>query len=349
MSSIKQYSGFQKFWDIFSFKKENNNNIIEQQKNDIVKRVDYLLANDKHDLVCQFLENGYLFQHHQYKFIMEKFSNSWSTHDSLKIYKDRYETLLRQKSPQTILDYFNDAYKELNVFSKNMEVFNKESTKCTNLSTCLYTFKDLLKNDTEFFNKWEKLCNKKIEFYSNIKFSNKSSDKQAYCRYARDKFKELKERLDTYYINFNQESLQNELNATKTVFSLEGIKENIINDISKNINKIRQKNLPQSAQLNLDTINEFYLIMAQAPTISENDKFRIENLYQKRLPQVLEEYLTISDNYKNKLKTADGKNADDLLLDSLHEIKVNLEQIVQTYQENQLHKLSATNRYLKNI
>lgn len=87
----------------------------------------------------------------------------------------------------------------------------------------------------------------------------------------------------------------------------------------------------------------------------EVDIIKLENIskldYEKivkiRIPEIFEDYLGISDEYKTKLKTIDNKTPDDLLYDSLNEVYQIVSQIHEQQQNDKLNSMSIKNKYLK--
>jgi len=83
-------------------------------------------------------------------------------------------------------------------------------------------------------------------------------------------------------------------------------------------------------------------------TLNEKQKLEFDNLYQKRLPQVLEEYVSISPRYKDMLKHH-NESPEVILIDCLSEIKNKVHTLFETLQEDNLNKQKITRQYLKSI
>ncbi len=78
-------------------------------------------------------------------------------------------------------------------------------------------------------------------------------------------------------------------------------------------------------------------------------KYNLNNLWNKRLPEIIGKFLSIDTDYRTSLKNIEGKNAQELMMESLGSIKNNIKQLTLESENKKLNELSVTNRYVKNI
>lgn len=122
---------------------------------------------------------------------------------------------------------------------------------------------------------------------------------------------------------------------------------NISKNIDKNIDKNLIENLPNEAIKIIEEIKRRSAELSKKE-INEETKEMINFLWKDKLPEIIKKYLNIDNEYREKLKSVQGKNAQQLMIESLNVIKESLEHIEQDINEENLKDLSVQNRYLKN-
>lgn len=131
------------------------------------------------------------------------------------------------------------------------------------------------------------------------------------------------------------------LNKTKKIHGAEYLEQITTKTIADLTPGMKINKLPQAAQGLIEEINILY------GNIQGKDDFDTTNLFEKRIPEILTKYLTIDKAYQTTLRNNQGKNAADLMLDSLTNIRDNFQKKWQVINENALSSLSATNKYTK--
>jgi hypothetical protein len=144
-----------------------------------------------------------------------------------------------------------------------------------------------------------------------------------------DKFSQ---ELDSYALGFN---------------SFETVKENMVSGMLESVKKFNEFDLPVEAQKLMNEITEISNDISPH-SLNVEQTLEFNNLYKKRFPQVLEEYVSISPRYKEKLKSHD-ENPDNILMESLVEIKGKLDEIADLVQGNKHTRQKITRQYLKNM
>ena len=136
---------------------------------------------------------------------------------------------------------------------------------------------------------------------------------------------------------------------TKKEYGSNYISNAIANQIVQDSRNHTVEQLPPAATKLLDDINEVYKKVSISGKEIPGEIFDINNLFEKRLPEVLKKYLTIDPLYRTTMTNREGKNAEELMIDSLENIKSNFENAWQSINEQQLSSLSVTNKYTKNF
>lgn len=156
----------------------------------------------------------------------------------------------------------------------------------------------------------------------------------------------LSNKLERLYNEVTQDSILHLAYRAKMLDD-KTIKENMAHTIIEQIDKYDPKKLPVNAQNLLKEVNQLFLDI-QDLKLNQQQQFNIDNLYKKRLPQIIGEYLTIPERFRKQL-SAQTDNPDTLLLDSLNEIKGIINTIGQDIHQENLKTMKITNAYLKSM
>lgn len=108
--------------------------------------------------------------------------------------------------------------------------------------------------------------------------------------------------------------------------------------------------LPQEALNQLQEIEECYTnLQAHTSKMSQEQKFNIDNLLDKRLPEVLQKYFNIDEEYRTTLQTVKGETPKDLLLSSLNSINEHIHALEKSINEQHMQELQVSKRYLNSM
>lgn len=222
--------------------------------------------------------------------------------------------------------------------------FYKENNYKLDIFYALISRNDFLFNDKEKLHEAimsNKVCEELID-----KISDWEKNTFTNLERSNNKIKKvLSKRNESYYSN----NLDFQLEKVKEVFL--SLNANIEKDLNTRI-KEKLKNLGPSVvpqeiwHLTLQIQDKITQI--NKDELSENQKWEFTNLVEKRMPELLEDYLSISDYYKTKLKTVDGKTADQLLFEGLEQTYKKVSEILEVQQNNNLFNLQAKTLYMKN-
>lgn len=148
--------------------------------------------------------------------------------------------------------------------------------------------------------------------------------------------------VNNYYANEMQPFYLN----VKQRYTTDFIENLIVNKVKREIEVLKE--IPKEA---LDIIQSIELTFKNIEK-HNNDVDNIDNLQlmvEKRIPEVLSKYLTIDPDYRTSLKNMEGKNAQELMIDSLKNIADIFQDTYKNLNQDTLHSLSATNKYTKSI
>ena len=111
--------------------------------------------------------------------------------------------------------------------------------------------------------------------------------------------------------------------------------------------KFTTEALPKESIIHIDKIQEIYINIINNNTNCEytNDSNKLIN---DKLPKIIHSYLSMNPEYRTTMKNNQGKNSQDLLIDSLQFIEKTLQKNLEALQEDKLVDLSAQTRFLKN-
>lgn len=152
------------------------------------------------------------------------------------------------------------------------------------------------------------------------------------------------------YANFLQHDISKDIDYLQA--------ENKNNVINESLQKIqRQENqynkvelLPASIKNIVDNITKNYVLLNNSlENLSSEEKFKIKNLMEKRVPEVLNLYLKFDDQYKHEMRNKEGLTIEDLTIGSLQDIEKVFNNIALQKSERVLDNASALRRYTKNL
>jgi hypothetical protein len=129
--------------------------------------------------------------------------------------------------------------------------------------------------------------------------------------------------------------------------NIDSIRKNMLVDVTQNIKNFRESDIPKDSR---DIIHDIKKINREIDQekLNPEQKAQLNIFYTKRFPQVLEEYITISPRYKEKLRQH-NEDPDLLLKESLLEVKDKINEIFEAVQEKNHTQMRVTNRYLKTV
>lgn len=158
--------------------------------------------------------------------------------------------------------------------------------------------------------------------------------------------KEVLEKIEKTVRNHYQEQHMELVEDIKSVVDDEYLQKVVTRKMIKGVDDQLMKDL------STETLNMIEVIKNKSSILYEKDidletKEMISFLWQEKMPEIIKKYLNVDPEYRKELKNVQGKNAEELMIESLSIIKESLERIEKDINEENLKNLSIHTRYLK--
>ena len=83
--------------------------------------------------------------------------------------------------------------------------------------------------------------------------------------------------------------------------------------------------------------------------LEKEELFQLQNISEKRIPEILQKYLSIDSEYRITLRNSKGQNAEELMNESLDELRDYLKIIHKKMNENKFNELAVAHQYVKSM
>lgn len=148
--------------------------------------------------------------------------------------------------------------------------------------------------------------------------------------------------LDLTEKELNSEDMNNLIEKTKRVYLNEAIAQKI-----EQKQKRHHYDIPKEAN---DILNNIYIMYKKLEhekdnIIIKNEKHQIKKIIDERIPEILEKYISIDEEYKKSLMNTEGKTPFDLMIASLENILSYFKEINLSLNEEKVKELSVKERY----
>lgn len=158
----------------------------------------------------------------------------------------------------------------------------------------------------------------------------------------------LAKEIENDFNELNRHEKENLILRTKNLYMEEHVKE-IVENIQKNkVKNISLNVLPDNSYQTIQQIENYYLKLKDIH-LNTQTKLEIDNIIQKRIPQAIEKYLSIDDEYRISLVNHQGKNAQDLLYDSLINYLDCIKQHWEVLNTQKLNDLNIQEKYSSSL
>lgn len=153
----------------------------------------------------------------------------------------------------------------------------------------------------------------------------------------------FEDRLKEHYQK-NHEEMVEDIRASQEE---EYLKKVMTRKLIKGVDDKLINNLPEES---LTIVNQIKSMSEQLyqKDLTDETKEIVEFLWKEKLPEVIQKYLNIDNEYRENLKNVQGKSAKELMIESLTIIKESLEHLEKDMNEENLRNLSIHTRYIKN-
>lgn len=157
-------------------------------------------------------------------------------------------------------------------------------------------------------------------------------------------YKEMEANVKSIYAN----RIENTLTETRDTFQENYVQVQTEKTVKEIINNSDCIQLPGNVQTIIETIQlQYQQIMPHYDEMCEGNKEDIDKLVDKEIPFAVKRYLTMDEEYRQTMVNAQGKNAAELLEQSLTNISEMLGKTILRINEMNLNELSVSARYTK--
>jgi hypothetical protein len=170
------------------------------------------------------------------------------------------------------------------------------------------------------------------------------------ARKKHDAFENLAIQLKAYIREHCDEQILEKKQYISTLYSEEFVTQVLVKESLKLTTEKTLKDLPLVAKEILEKIKLDYITLYNGVNeLNAEDKFMVSNLWTNHIPRTINTYLRIEKKDRLELKNSEGKNVEQLMIDSLHNISVALINIKEKHNQNNISEMSSINRYTKKI
>lgn len=183
-----------------------------------------------------------------------------------------------------------------------------------------------------------------VWFNKNYGNRNRSSINLSWKANLEMHYKEMEDNVKSIYEN----SIKSALTETRETYQENYIHVQTEKTVKEIINNLDCVQLPENVQSIIATIQlQYQQIMPHYDELFEENKADINKLIDKEIPFCVKRYLTMDEEYRQTMVNAQGKNAAQLLEQSLTNISELLGKTILRINEVNLNELSVSARYTK--
>ena len=129
--------------------------------------------------------------------------------------------------------------------------------------------------------------------------------------------------------------------------SKKSLQKNMVNDLSLSNKEVI---IPQDCQVILNSIQAIFKdLNKDYNLLTPEDQFIVKNLYENRLPELINNFGEIKDEYRSNINSITDKNANELLNESLKNIEEMAKFVLGNLNDTKLLNLSTTQKYISAI
>jgi hypothetical protein len=265
---------------------------IEKAKEEVSRIVDTLIADKDEAKLIIVLNKGYQLNEEQVFSIVEGNFTSEKIKEAVVF---SFETSIKKGITKVLSNFseFGDSEKKVwkhytrdeyqEYFKEKISIVSKRA-----ITMWEYVGFDPVKEDDEFAIGFLESCKntkRVINSFGEMKFSGRIAFENKLSHYITNIEQQKKNAIDEQFIKH--------LDKFKVAFAdFDTMKNNIVDDILKNVKNFKERDLPVGAKEIIKDINSIHSEI-NYDKLSVEQNLEVANLYRKRLPQVVEEYITI--------------------------------------------------------
>ena len=343
----------QKFINLFQFKNK-------LQKNILKKEVSSLIQNGFFSFVFNYIEKGYKLTEKQEMMILKNIKHP----EMISISKNTDMITYLDVKHQAFFLFVGSKEKKLEkLLDQQIQNKNFQQAVQKYWFSLFQNYKKEKKYEGKSYYPGIEVSQQWIDIlqkYPSIIFQNQNHQEVFHwvVEIANLYYYEKNARLNNFSINYLEDFSQAIAELKK--YSLSLGKKNIQFDVQKYKNGIEKKmaediqslkienTISSDIQKKLDQLNTLYIEMNQEE-LNEEQRFQMKNLFEKKIPETIEKYLSIDPEYRKELKNFKGQNAEEIMLSSLEEIMTKFIEVKKEKNENNLQDLTVKQHYFKEI
>lgn len=239
-----------------------------------------------------------------------------------------------------VFSFYLSEFMKFNNREAFMELFvscKETSDQCVkNLSNSLSSLKTLLLAERDYSFSQIKKSDVENMIKNNINYYRDSS-----LSLVEKLFKYASPKIENYYEEERKEHLE------KLVSEL-SITDNAINKLNNKINKKiinLKEDLSEELKIAIKKIeSNIHFCLKNQKNLNHEQIFLLQKLLNEDIPEDLSKYLSIDISYRETLFNSEGKNATEILNNSLSKISTIIKDYVELINQNKVDELSVSNR-----
>lgn len=175
----------------------------------------------------------------------------------------------------------------------------------------------------------------------------KSVREMSYKESCDKHIKTLLEQLNEDFQKCFKDKADNLLQRTKAAYIEDRVEKLTIKSLEEKTKNFSVRRLPKKAG---DMVLAIEQKCQKLKDVNDVEiQFAVENTIEKVLPETLRKYLSIDEEYRTTLTNNKGKNAEDLLMESLQNIEEKLSKFLENKNEVKLKELEINAVYTKKL
>lgn len=272
---------------------------------------------------------------------------------SLKFTKKNIElsrlvnNFIMQNKEEFVTYFLNSLKKPVCYLKTNGEIGQNDPDY--DLKVIIYPYNVIIKN---IIKDLQPVVLKKVydDFKSYLnEYKKKRSGKNSYLNYDQEKMEEVEKILEEL-----QSVLGDEISDVKELLDLTTQLYGGSKTIQTNSFVIQEvfsiESLPSEIKGLYEIIKEKSIfIMNNQKEINSEDILFTQKIVKERIPKIIQKFMLFDDDDLKTMKNADGKSPQEICIETLKEIDMKFQYIIDTFKENNLSDLSAINRYVKKM
>ena len=302
------------------------------------KHILHMIKNEKTDFRREFLSSE-VFSNPNDSFYVRGYEHFFSEFKRV-IFSDSFSKEI-MKEFKECLNSANTDQEDISYDKDRNRIHYANIDRIHNLAYYMDTMPEILLKNTPF-KEFTKIMTEYKKIENRIDISLKFHNRENLNTTISESFKNV---LNTFYAN----DVVHALHKTKEVYPDSYLNNQTIKANTNFAKNTSLKLLPLIANEQINKIKFQYANLSQFDNLNTKNLFDIKNIFEKRIPEVLQKFLSMSPEYRTSLKDLNGKTAKDLMIESLKNFSDVFEDILKNANKEKLQNLSVMSNYSQKI